>query len=348
MAGSQKKVGIGEFILKEVEAHSADLANHVAQQFNISRQRANTYISREVKAGGLIKVGTTRNSRYFLLGGNHFEFSIKITSTLTDDYVWSKYVKPMLANCPQNVLSACAYGFTEIFNNAIDHSEGSSIYTQIDIKDGTVDIIIMDNGIGIFKKIQIALSLEHKREAILHLSKGKFTTDPDKHTGEGIFFTSRMFDKFSILSDDLHYTFHNKRDWMLSNERQEEFGRGTSVEMSLALDSKINLKGVFDKYKDEDIGFAKTVVAVALSADPGDPHVSRSQAKRLLMGLEKFRHVVLDFKGVESVGQAFVDQVFRVFQAEYPKIKIQYFNANPQVDSMIKTGLPKGTPGKEV
>jgi len=159
---------------------------------------------------------------------------------------------------------------------------------------------------------------------------------------------SRMFDKFSILSDDLHYTFHNKRDWMLSNERQEEFGRGTSVEMSLALDSKINLKGVFDKYKDEDIGFAKTVVAVALSADPGDPHVSRSQAKRLLMGLEKFRHVVLDFKGVESVGQAFVDQVFRVFQAEYPKIKIQYFNANPQVDSMIKTGLPKGTPGKEV
>ena len=57
------------------------------------------------------------------------------------------------------------------------------------------------------------------------------------------------------------------------------------------------------------------------------------------MGLEKFREVVLDFKGVGSVGQAFVDEIFRVFKNEHPDIKIQYINANDEVGAMIKRGI---------
>lgn len=67
--------------------------------------------------------------------------------------------------------------------------------------------------------------------------------------------------------------------------------------------------------------------------------MSRSQAKRLLIGLEKFKTIVLDFKGVKSVGWAFVDQVFRVFQNEYPDIEIHYVNISEEVESMIKGGL---------
>ena len=93
-----------------------------------------------------------------------------------------------------------------------------------------------------------------------------------------------------------------------------------------------------DKYSDQEIGFGKTIVAVALSSDPNDPHVSRSQAKRLMMGLEKFKTIMLDFKTVSSVGQAFVDEVFRVFQNEHPDISITYVHANDDVDSMIKRG----------
>ena len=108
--------------------------------------------------------------------------------------------------------------------------------------------------------------------------------------------------------------------------------------MIVPVNPQKTLKETMDEYSDQEIGFGRTTVAVALSADPNDPHVSRSQAKRLMMGLEKFRHIVLNFKGVESVGQAFVDEVFRVFQNEYPNIQIQYFNANEQVESMIKRG----------
>ena len=330
--------GVREFILNEIKHHPDDIAPLVAERFGFSRQRAHAYIAREVASGKIIKVGDNRWTRYFLAGGNYIEFNTKTKSSIDEDRIWSAYVKPMMLNYADNIQNICAYGFTEIFNNAIHHSEGTRIYTSIEIKNNTLIITILDNGVGIFQKIQKALNLESIRESILHLSKGKFTTDPTGHTGEGIFFTSRTFDSFSILSDDMYYTFAN-REWFLSTEKKENFGRGTYIRMRLSLNSTKTLKEIMDQYSNQEIGFGKTIVAVALSADPGDPHVSRSQAKRLIVGLEKFNQVVLDFKGVESVGQAFVDEVFRVFKNEHPNISIQYFNANENVEAMIKRGL---------
>ena len=331
-------IEIKEFILEKVGKNASDLATAVADKFGFSRQRAHIYINREVKKGTVIKIGNTKKTRYFLASGTHIEFALKIKPDLADDLVWSKYIKPMLLNYSDNIKSICAYGSTEIINNAIDHSEGSTMYVNVDIDDKNITLTIMDNGVGIFRKIQNALNLTSMRESLLQLSKGKFTTDPSKHTGEGIFFTSRIFDKFSILSDDMYYTFTGD-EWFLSSEKQEDFGKGTYINMVLALDSTRTVKEIMDKYADQEIGFGKTIVAVALSADPNDPHVSRSQAKRLLMGLEKFRQIVLDFKGVPSVGQAFVDEVFRVFKNEHPEIKIEYLNTNEEVLSMIKRGL---------
>ncbi len=325
------------YILANIEQHPADIAHLVAQKFSISRQRAHTYVAREVKSGSILKIGSARWTRYFLADGKHIEFALKIKPGLDEYSVWLKYIKPMLLRQTSNVQNICNYGFTEIFNNAIDHSQGTNIFVEIDIHNRDVCINIMDNGVGIFQKIQQALQLDSMRESILHLSKGKFTTDPSKHTGEGIFFASRIFDEFKIFSDDMFYTFA-KNDWFLSSEKRESFGNGTFIQMQVSLTSERTPKMIMDEYADQDIGFAKTTVAVALSADPNDPHVSRSQAKRLLMGLEKFRQIILDFKGVSSVGQAFVDEVFRVFKNEHPNIIIQYVNANEDVDLMIKRG----------
>ncbi len=331
---------VRDFIIQQIESHASDIVPLVAKEFGFSRQRAHVYIAKEVMAGTLIKVGDNRWTRYFLAGSKNIEFSVKIKPGLAEDLVWSKYIKPMVLSYPENIRNICNYGFTEILNNAIDHSDGTSIFVNIQIDEHDINIIIMDNGVGIFQKIYKALALDSMRESILHLSKGKFTTDPSKHTGEGIFFTSRICDNFSIISDNLYYTFAGE-DWFLSSEKQEGFGKGTFIKMTISLNSKKTTKEIMDQFADEEIGFQKTIVAVALSADPNDPHVSRSQAKRLLMGLDKFKQVVLDFKGVVSVGQAFVDEVFRVFQNEHPGISIQYFNANSEVDSMIKRGLPQ-------
>ncbi len=333
-----KKTKIKEFIYKELPEHSGDIVALIAKNFGISRQGAHLYISQEVKDGKIIKIGNTNSTRYFLVGGNKIEFSLTTKQRLEEDRVWSKYVKPMILKYPENIQRIIAYGFTEIYNNAIDHSGGSVIYTKIEVIGEKIEITIMDNGVGIFKKIKDALKLDSIRESILHLSKGKFTTDPANHSGEGIFFTSRVFDRFSILSSDMYYSFENE-DWFLSGEKNENFGQGTFIKMIISVNSTKTTKEVMDKYTDQEIGFGKTIVAVALSSDPNDPHVSRSQAKRLIMGLDKFKTIILDFKNVASVGQAFVDEVFRVFKNENPNINIKYVNANEEVDSMIKRGL---------
>ena len=102
-----------------------------------------------------------------------------------------------------NALSIWSYGFTEIYNNVVDHSGSDTVWIEVEKTALTTNVVILDRGIGIFTKIKTALDLLDERHAVLELTKGKLTTDPASHTGEGIFFTSRMFDMFSILSGEV-------------------------------------------------------------------------------------------------------------------------------------------------
>ena len=91
----------------------------------------------------------------------------------------------------------------------------------------------------------------------------------------------------------------------------------------------------FKEYTDESFKFAKSKVTVRLF-EPGGSYVSRSQARRILAGLEKFKTIIMDFKDVETVGQGFADEVFRVWKQRYPDIKVVPKNTNENVLFMIK------------
>jgi len=193
----------------------------------------------------------------------------------------------------------------------------------------------MESGIGIFNKISKILGLNDKINVILELAKGKLTTDPQRHTGEGIFFTSRVFDSFMIISGNLMFAHtETDNDWLL--EEKENIVEGTLVRLRIAPASRRTIKEVFDKYADgEDYGFSKTHIPVTLARYGDENLVSRSQAKRLLTRFEKFKEIVLDFSGVEIVGQAFADELFRVFKIDNPLVHVNYVNANEQVEKMI-------------
>ena len=109
----------------------------------------------------------------------------------------------------------------------------------------------------------------------------------------------------------------------------------------LNLDKRTTLKTVdiFRNYTDDDDGFDKTDVFVKLAKLDEEVYISRSQARRLLLGLEKFTSVILDFSDVRTVGQGFVDEVFRVYRNAHPNVKISYTNANSDIDFMIRRGL---------
>ena len=67
----------------------------------------------------------------------------------------------------------------------------------------------------------------------------------------------------------------------------------------------------------------------------GTVYISRSQARRLLAGLNKFKSIILDFDKVPTIGQSFADEIFRVFLSDNPEIKIQAVNTNKAVQFMI-------------
>jgi hypothetical protein len=143
-----------------------------------------------------------------------------------------------------------------------------------------------------------------------------------------------MFDQFSITSGSVSFSHQAKapEDWILEAEARG----GTTVRMELGNHTARSINKVFKQFTSgDDFGFTKTVVPVQLAQYGDDNLVSRSQAKRLITRFEKFRTVVLDFKGVVLIGQAFADEVFRVFALAHPEVELIPLNANKEVRRMI-------------
>ncbi len=329
----KKSEEIHQFILENVEDHPGDITIFTAEQFGISRQAVHRHVTFLLNAGLLLASGATRSRAYKPKPLADFSIQLPLQG-LEEDKVWRTHVRPLLDGVPDNVIGICQYGFTEMVNNAIDHSQSNFLDVGIKRTFKTIQIDIADDGIGIFEKIRKGLNLDDALHAILELSKGKLTTDPAHHTGEGVFFTSRMFDEFFMLSGQLVFTHYLDRDWLL--EDNKDLFSGTSIRLRISPRSSRTTQQVFDQYTTgEDHSFSKTIVPVFLATYGDENLISRSQAKRLLMRFERFKEIALDFSKVESIGQAFADEVFRVFRNEHPGIHLTPINANKKVLDMI-------------
>ncbi|MDX8386124.1 MAG: DUF4325 domain-containing protein [Gallionella sp.] len=320
-------------LLKLVSDNGKNVSVRVAAKFGISRQAASSRLRTAIKNGLINKQGVGRGVTYSLaeLERVHQEFE---RVGLSEDVVWRSLLMPMVADLPENVRDIWNYGFTEMVNNAIDHS-GSDKITVWCVRNALyAQVWVSDEGEGIFLKIQKALNLYDSREAILELAKGKFTTDPENHSGEGIFFSSKVFDFFDIRSGNLHFMHDDGLDDVLI-ERPKN-APGTLVVMRLMNDCERTSKEIFDKFAAADeFTFAKTIVPVKLAQYEGGKLVSRSQAKRLIFRFERFKTVILDFSMVEEIGQAFSDEVFRVFQNTHKDTKLVPTNMNSAVKEMV-------------
>lgn len=329
---------IQNFILANVEEHPSDISTLTAEKFSISRPGVLKHINKLIKDGLVTVEGKTRDRKYTLkpLVNSTMEFSL---AGLEEDVVWRQNILPLLQDVSLNINKICAYGFTEMLNNAIDHSDGKKVIIHIKRTQKKIEMFIIDDGVGIFNKIQKELGLNDVLHSLLELSKGKLTTDPKHHTGEGIFFSSRIFDTFSIASGKLYFSHVSKpgsvdgSDWLL--EHKTELIQGTIIQMTIHLGTARTTKEVFDYYSDDEPSFSKTHVPVFLAQYGDENLISRSQAKRLLTRFDRFKEIILDFQNVDSIGQAFADEIFRVFKNEHPNINLHPINENEEVSKVI-------------
>ncbi len=326
---------IRKFIIANLDKHPGNIAGITATKFKCSRQAVSNHLQRLIAEGVISGTGNTRNKKYHLVPLTQWTQTYQEPSTLDEGAIWHQDISPFAVKLPENVRQILQYGFTEMLNNVIDHAEATLVSISVTKNAATTTIKIHDNGIGIFKKIQSAMRLQDERHAVLELAKGKFTTNPARHSGEGIFFSSRMFDRFAIYSGEVFFShqFPEEEDWILQTN---PLPQGTSVSMMISNHTARTTSKVFHQFtSDDDFSFSKTVVPIALASYGDDSLVSRSQAKRLLTRLDRFKTVILDFTDVQMIGQAFADEIFRVFSIEHPEVDIIPINDNKSVREMI-------------
>ena len=255
---------------------------------------------------------------------------------LEEDRLWAE-VRPALADLglSERELGTVGYTFTEMVNNAIDHSRGDSVSVTASSSPAGIVIEIVDNGIGVFRSVRESQGLPDDVEAVFVLEKGRFTTQPTRHSGEGIFFASKAANRYLLAS--------GKISWLTDNEAHDTAIQiepaprsGTRVVLTFVPGNVFVLADVFQRWTDPDtLAFDRTRTTVRL-AGFGVQLLSRSEARRVTVGLERFRHVTIDFTGVDIVGQGFCDEVFRVFAAGHPQIVLAPTGMNESVAFMVE------------
>ncbi|MDP3778417.1 MAG: DUF4325 domain-containing protein [bacterium] len=317
-------------------------------QFNVSRQYANLLISALVAEHKLIKLGSTKKAFYVLpeYAKTHQDiFPLQYAKAFKNERLEEHRVLaqieetfPTLKNLPENLRSIFTYAFSEMFNNAIEHSKSVRISVEVSVEKKVLSFTIQDSGIGVFRNVMKQRVLNSELEAIQDILKGKTTTLPKSHSGEGIFFTSKAGDVFVLDSFGYQLIVDNEKSDVFV-KTVKKIKRGTRVMFKISALSDRHLQEVFKKYAtltgQSDYGFDKTEIRVKLYTI-GGVNISRSQARRVLAGLEKFKVIVFDFDKVPTVGQAFADEVFRVFHYKYPHIKLEVENMTEGVRFMVE------------
>ena len=325
-------------ILAHLARRASPSGGELRARLGISRQALSVHLRALIDAGKVVRTGTTRGARYALASRAPPPAVVSRalrTSGLDEARVWDDVaarlnLRPVLR---PNVEAIVHYAFTEMLNNAIEHSEADRCAIRFALEAGAVSFEVRDPGIGVFHSIASKLHLADQEAALVELLKGRTTTMREAHSGEGIFFTSRAADRFLLRSHRIQIEWSRARDDVFVSKRR--FLAGTEVRFSVQRSIQRRLAEIFAEFAPEeyDFRFQKTKVLVKLLQRD---YVSRSEARRLLANLEKFNEVVLDFRGVQAVGQGFADEVFRIFAGRHPEIAISTENANPAIAAMIR------------
>lgn len=258
---------------------------------------------------------------------------------LEEDKIFGDMMENVVAKLPENVRRIWQYAFTEMMNNAIDHANATEITVYVAHNSASTKVIIEDNGIGIFDKIKKYYGYDSLDDAVNELFKRKLTTDSENHTGEGIFFTSRVIENFGVLSGGKIFTHNTHFDITrdvadVPSLCELTDSKGTKVVMIMLNNSRVNIKEEFDMFSDVDKGFMKTEIPLKNIFTDGFP-VSRSQAKRLSTRFDDFEEVILDFDKIDDIGQGFAHELFVVFKRNHPEVNNVIKNENDDVKKMI-------------
>jgi len=322
------------WITEAVLAHPDDLPVHLMERLCIGRRAAGTTLARLTDAQWLARTGTKRRPR-FVPGLQRQVVRRYPLQGLQEDLPWSRDFAPTLA-LPPTVARLAQHAFGELLNNAIEHSGGTAVTVSMRQTPVHVQLLVSDNGCGLFDRVARSFRIADPALAMLELTKGKLTSEPRRHTGHGLYFTTRIADILDLHANGAAF---QHRAWQRHRwHRTAPAARqGTSVFVAIALDTPVTLDDVLRAHSRDGQGYAfeRTVVPLQFLASTGPALDSRAQARRAALRLQQFRHAQLDFAGVEDVGHGFADELFRVFARRHPQLELEPVNMSPAVRGLV-------------
>lgn len=312
----------------------ARLPETLMERLAIGRRAALALLARLVAAQWLVREGSARRPvwrpgvmkqvvhRYALAG-------------LQEDLPWQRDFAPCFELRP-NVARLAQQAFTELLNNAIDHSGGTLATVSVRQTALHLQILVSDDGCGVFERIARHFAIDDPRLAMLELSKGKLTSQPAAHRGHGLFFTARLADIFDVHANGHAFQFRGagRRRWHAARPLMHE---GTSAYAAIALDTERTVDAVLRSHSTDPDGYAfdTTQITLGLLTGAATGLESRAQARRVALGLARFRRAELDFSGLDDVGHAFADELFRVFARGEPGVQLVPLAMAPRVAAMV-------------
>jgi anti-sigma regulatory factor (Ser/Thr protein kinase) len=319
------------WITRAAHDHGEDLVAHVVQHLGISRRRARRLLASLVAAQWLVVEGAVRRPR-FRPGPLRQVVHRYALAGLQEDLPWAHDFAPLLSLRP-NVASLAQHAFTELLNNAIDHSGGTHVTVSVRQTAMYLQMLVSDDGCGLFDRIQQTWQIGDARLAMLELAKGKLSSDPDRHCGHGLFFTARCADMLDLHANRQAFQRRPGHDGWFDVRPQAR--DGTTIFLAIDLDTPRTLDAVLRSHAVQGHGIDTTVVPLRLLTGPQIGLMSRAQARRVSARLAQFGRARLDFEGIADIGPAFADELFRVYARSHPQVTLVPQGVSPRVAAMI-------------
>jgi anti-sigma regulatory factor (Ser/Thr protein kinase) len=326
---------VSTFITALALAHPLNLPTALAQRCDCSVARARRLIKQLLDLGWLTRHGTVRRASFGPGALRQVVMRYPLAG-LEEDLPWARDFAPCF-DLPPAVQAMVQHAFTELLNNAIDHSEGTSVVLSLRQTASHVQMLISDDGRGLFDQVRERLGLDDPAQVMLELSKGRLSSQPERHTGRGLFFTARLADIFDLHANQVAF---QQRGWAPNDWARGRAVKpsGSSIYLAIALDTTRTLDQVLRSASVDSAGYGIEHVHLPLRLLTTDQVglASRSQARKVAHRLTQFKRAELDFGGVDEIGQGFADELFRVFGRQQSGVQLVVRNAGRKVQDMIE------------
>ena len=232
-----------QWITAAALTHGNELAGAVAERLGVTPRRAGNALRALETAQWIVREGTPRRP-HWRPGALRQVVQRYATAGLTEDAPWRRDFAPCFV-LPAAVQRMARHAFTELVNNAIEHSGGTQVTVSMRQTPLQLQLLISDDGLGLFERIARSFAIDEPQLAMLELSKGKLTSAPERHSGHGLFFAAQMADVIDIQANGVSY---QRRAWepgqWHAGARRAPARAGTSVYLAIQLDTPRTLETV--------------------------------------------------------------------------------------------------------